>query len=110
MIFPELLRGILAGYPLEDWRIMGQQTPTERAVAGRAYFSGLQDVLLGIWSSRKRRRRRLPYREQCQIAVELESGVYADQRSSFVLWLEISALEKLLDIVKRKEGVYGVCR
>ena len=28
MIFPELLRGILAGYPLEDWAMMGQQTPT----------------------------------------------------------------------------------
>ena len=57
MIFPELLRGVLAGYPLEDWGIVGQQTPIQRAVAGGAYFSDLLDVLLGTLSSRKHRRR-----------------------------------------------------
>ncbi len=44
MIFPELLRGIFAGYPLEDWAIVGQHKPSQLSLemltflASRMFF------------------------------------------------------------------------
>ena len=54
---------------------MGQQRLTQWAVVGDVYFSGLPDVLLGIWSDRKRRRQQSPYMEQCQNMVEGETDL-----------------------------------
>ena len=48
--------------------------PTQKAVAGDGYFSGLLDVLLETWSGRKRRRQQLPYIKQRQIMEEREMG------------------------------------
>ena len=54
---------------------MGQQRLTQWAVVGEVYFSGLLDVLLGIWSNRKRRHQQSPYIEQCQTMVGREPEV-----------------------------------
>lgn len=48
--------------------------------------------------------------EQCQNAVKRDHGVYANHRSSLVLWVATSSLEKVLDIVneERQESVVYV--